>query len=114
MSAKIKSEVEDPVVCSLKADHEGKHAVKGDVSTVSFVKVPSQQEDEFDAVGRNVAAKLRGMTKIQQTVAEKLISEILFYGKMDKLTEETEINLEEVDIMSEANSGVEVREAVSL
>ena len=39
----------------------------------------SRQEDEFDIVGKNVAAKLRRITDMQ-IVAEKLINETLYQG----------------------------------
>ncbi|KAM7360898.1 uncharacterized protein ACRADG_008487 [Cochliomyia hominivorax] len=43
-------------------------------------------EDEFDAIGINVASKLRVMNTHQRIVAEKLISDVLFNGQLDNLT----------------------------
>ncbi|XP_023296324.2 TPR-containing protein DDB_G0280363 [Lucilia cuprina] len=43
-------------------------------------------EDEFDAIGMNVASKLRVMNTHQRIVAEKLISDVLFNGQLDNLS----------------------------
>ena len=49
--------------------------------------------DEFDAIGKNVAAKLRCMKSTQRIVAEKLIHDALFYGQLEKLTDTSCIQL---------------------
>lgn len=43
-------------------------------------------EDEYDAIGVNVACKLRVMTTHQRIIAEKLISDVLFNGQLDNLS----------------------------
>ncbi|CAH1992806.1 unnamed protein product [Acanthoscelides obtectus] len=43
-------------------------------------------DDEYDAIGKNVAAKLRNMTATQQGIAEKVINEVIFFGRFEKLT----------------------------
>ncbi|CAI9597420.1 unnamed protein product [Staurois parvus] len=55
--------------------------------------VLNQKEDEFDAFGVTVAAKLRKMDEKQRLLSEVLITDILFKGMMKKLTEETSISL---------------------
>lgn len=55
--------------------------------------VLNQKEDEFDAFGVTVAAKLRKMDEKQRLLSEVLITDILFKGMMTKLTEETSISL---------------------
>lgn len=54
----------------------------------------SQKEDEFDVFGKNVAIKLRTMTKEQKILAEKLINDIIFYGQMEQLSLDTQIELQ--------------------
>lgn len=49
-------------------------------------------DDEYDAIGKNVAAKLRNMTAIQQGIAEKLINEVIFLGRFERLTFDTTIH----------------------
>ncbi|XP_017486231.1 PREDICTED: myb-like protein Q [Rhagoletis zephyria] len=44
-----------------------------------------RQEDEYDAIGMNVASKLRVMNPTQRIIAEKLISDVLFNGQLDNL-----------------------------
>lgn len=51
----------------------------------------SHQEDEFDIVGKNVAAKLRRMTKDMQLIAEKLIYDTLFKGLSGELNKNMEL-----------------------
>ncbi|XP_075144944.1 uncharacterized protein LOC142219989 [Haematobia irritans] len=45
-----------------------------------------RNEDEFDAIGINVASKLRVMNTHQRIIAEKLISDVLFNGQLDNLS----------------------------
>lgn len=52
------------------------------VINTSMVK----HDDEYDAIGINVASKLRSMNHHQRIVAEKLISDVLFSGQLDSLT----------------------------
>lgn len=44
-----------------------------------------RSEDEFDAIGMNVASKLRVMNTHQRIIAEKLISDVLFNAQLDNL-----------------------------
>ncbi|XP_013099519.1 putative mediator of RNA polymerase II transcription subunit 26 [Stomoxys calcitrans] len=46
----------------------------------------TRNEDEFDAIGINVASKLRVMNTHQRIIAEKLISDVLFNGQLDNLS----------------------------
>ncbi|XP_075059405.1 uncharacterized protein LOC142144440 isoform X1 [Mixophyes fleayi] len=55
--------------------------------------VLNQKEDEFDAFGVTVAAKLRKMDDKQRLLSEVLITDVLFKGMMKKLTEDTSISL---------------------
>ncbi|KAL7298704.1 hypothetical protein TKK_0008462 [Trichogramma kaykai] len=42
-------------------------------------------DDEFDAIGRNVAFKLRNMKSNQKIIAEKLINDVLFQAQLGTL-----------------------------
>ncbi|XP_031838556.1 uncharacterized protein LOC116429591 isoform X1 [Nomia melanderi] len=50
-------------------------------------------EDEFDAIGRNVAAKLRNMRLDQRIIAEKLLSDILFEAQLGNLHRDSNIHV---------------------
>lgn len=43
-------------------------------------------EDEYDAIGVNIAAKLRAMNTTQRIIGEKIIALTLFHGQMKTLT----------------------------
>ncbi|EDW67511.1 uncharacterized protein [Drosophila virilis] len=45
-----------------------------------------RHEDEYDAIGVNVASKLRSINHTQRIIAEKLISDVLFNAQLDNLT----------------------------
>ena len=50
-------------------------------------------EDEFDAIGRNVAAKLRHMRLDQRIIAEKLLNDILFEAQLGNLHRDSSIHV---------------------
>lgn len=50
-------------------------------------------EDEFDAIGKNVAAKLRGMRLDQRIVAEKLINDVLFEAQLCTLHRDSSLQV---------------------
>ncbi|XP_055379644.1 uncharacterized protein LOC129610887 [Condylostylus longicornis] len=52
----------------------------------------SRNNDEFDAIGMNVASKLRTMNPTQRIIAEKLISDVLFNGQLDTLAVSSRIS----------------------
>ncbi|XP_054741680.1 pneumococcal serine-rich repeat protein [Anastrepha obliqua] len=45
----------------------------------------SLNKDDCDFIGSNVTLKLRSMDRTQRIIAEKLISEVLFYGQFNEL-----------------------------
>ncbi|KAG5896537.1 hypothetical protein JTB14_030742 [Gonioctena quinquepunctata] len=51
----------------------------------------SQNQDEFDAVGNNVACKLRRMNDNQKILAEQLLNEVILLGIQNKLNDYTDI-----------------------
>ncbi|XP_012169011.2 uncharacterized protein LOC100644070 [Bombus terrestris] len=50
-------------------------------------------EDEFDAIGRNIAAKLRSMKLDQRIIAEKLLNDILFEAQLGNLHKDSNIHV---------------------
>ncbi|KAG7207590.1 hypothetical protein KM043_009213 [Ampulex compressa] len=50
-------------------------------------------EDEFDAIGRNVAAKLRNMRLDQRIIAEKLLNDVLFEAQLGNLHRDSNIHV---------------------
>lgn len=50
-------------------------------------------EDEYDAIGRNVAAKLRHMRSDQRIIAEKLVNDILFEAQLGNLSRDSNIHV---------------------
>lgn len=50
-------------------------------------------EDEFDAIGRNVAAKLRNMRLDQRIIAEKLLNDIMFEAQLGNLHRDSNIHI---------------------
>ncbi|XP_014204093.1 uncharacterized protein LOC106636261 [Copidosoma floridanum] len=50
-------------------------------------------EDEYDAIGKNVAAKLRHMGVDQRIIAEKLLNDILFEAQLGNLHRNSSINV---------------------
>ncbi|XP_055918126.1 uncharacterized protein LOC129950269 [Eupeodes corollae] len=49
------------------------------------------EQDDCDYVGSNVSIKLRSMERTQRIIAEKLISEVLFYGQIAELEKTAKI-----------------------
>lgn len=45
------------------------------------------QEDWLDITGKKIAYDLRELNERQRIIAEKLISDVIFYAKLDKLNE---------------------------
>ncbi|CAG9564217.1 unnamed protein product [Danaus chrysippus] len=52
----------------------------------------TEVEDEYDAIGINVAAKLRGLPPNMRILAEKLINDVLYQAQMNNLGSSTVIN----------------------
>lgn len=59
----------------------------------STIKTSSVLEDVFDAIGKNVAHKLRGMPQQQRIIAEKIISDVMYHGQMENLTTNSHMEL---------------------
>ncbi|KAH8306285.1 hypothetical protein KR018_006155 [Drosophila ironensis] len=55
-------------------------------TTTTAPSTSHRHEDEYDAIGVNVACKLRTINPTQRIIAEKLISDVLFNAQLDTLT----------------------------
>lgn len=53
----------------------------------------SKVDSPEEIYGKNIGMQLTEMTKTQKFIAEKLISEVIFYGKLEKLTLSSSISL---------------------
>ncbi|EDW49659.1 GM23117 [Drosophila sechellia] len=53
-------------------------------TTTAAPSTSHRQDDEYDAIGVNVASKLRSINATQRIVAEKLISDVLFNAQVGK------------------------------
>lgn len=62
---------------------------KSSENEITVAQYETQKEDEYDAYGITVAAKLRKMTEHQRLFSENLINQILFKGMFNKLSENT-------------------------
>ncbi|KAH8337212.1 uncharacterized protein [Drosophila kikkawai] len=61
----------------------------GNASTTAYTTTAPtshRHDDEYDAIGVNVASKLRAINPTQRIIAEKLISDVLFNAQLDNLT----------------------------
>uniref|UniRef100_W8AKR7 MADF domain-containing protein n=2 Tax=Ceratitis capitata TaxID=7213 RepID=W8AKR7_CERCA len=54
-------------------------------SAAAAIYAESLNKDDCDFIGSNVTLKLRSMDRTQRIIAEKLISEVLFYGQFNEL-----------------------------
>lgn len=48
----------------------------------SQLTTPEPKEDEYAMVGKRIAFQFKGMNKHQRLIAEKLVSDIMYYGRM--------------------------------
>lgn len=53
----------------------------------------SKVDSPENIYGKNICLQLTEITKTQKCIAEKLISEVIFYGKLEKLTLSSSISL---------------------
>ncbi|ALC40016.1 CG5953 [Drosophila busckii] len=62
-----------------------KSSVSAQAASAAALYAESLNRDDFDFVGSNVSMKLRTMDRTQRIIAEKLISEVLYYGQFNEL-----------------------------
>ncbi|XP_061398980.1 uncharacterized transmembrane protein DDB_G0289901-like [Musca vetustissima] len=54
-------------------------------AAAAAIYAESLNKDDCDFIGSNVSVKLRSMDRTQRIIAEKLISEVLYYGQFNEL-----------------------------
>lgn len=52
-----------------------------------------QIEDDWNIIGRSIGLQLRDLSENQRDIAQKLIADVIFHGKMKRLNEHTTIHL---------------------
>lgn len=63
------------------------------------------EHDEFDIVGKRFAFQLKKLEDGQRFIAEKLMSDILFYGAMGRLEEDCTINFPSKNVPGHQQNG---------
>lgn len=61
------------------------------ILNVVSARLNESAEDEFSIVGKNIAAKLRKLSKETKIYTEKLINDLLFQAELGKVNEHTKI-----------------------
>ena len=62
------------------------------------------KEEEWEIIGRSLGVQLKQLSENQQTIAQKLISYVLFYGKKERLTDFSSILLHPASYSGYVNS----------
>lgn len=57
--------------------------------TIKTLNAQPIEDDECSIVGKRFAMQLRGMTDHQKFLAEKIISDVMYHGRMEMLTEDS-------------------------
>lgn len=60
----------------------------------TYNALTASTQDEFDAVGSNVACKLRRMNENQRAIAELIINKTIIFGVQDKLVDASDVVLD--------------------
>ncbi|XP_072945160.1 uncharacterized protein [Epargyreus clarus] len=53
----------------------------------------TRQDDDWEIIGKSIGVQLKNLSTHQQVIAQKIINDSLFYGKLGKLTDESSITL---------------------
>lgn len=54
---------------------------------IQLLNTPPDQDNECTIVGKRFAFQLQSMTEEQRLIAEKIIADVMYYGRRGKLTE---------------------------
>lgn len=84
---------ESPTIRRRKYDEISTFSESPEIQKVSQNNNSFVVEDEFDAIGRNVAAKLRNMRLDQRIVAEKLLNDVLFEAQLGTLHRDSSLHV---------------------
>lgn len=66
------------------------------LATTTLRKINEEKEvtdDEFSIAGKKYAFDLRALNTEQRTIAEKIVSDVIYYGKLAQLNVNSSINL---------------------
>lgn len=53
----------------------------------------TRQDDDWEIIGKSIGVQLKTLSTHQQVIAQKIINDALFYGKLGKLADESSITL---------------------
>lgn len=57
------------------------------------IAIRTEDNGESEAFGKSIGLQLKHLDSMQRNIAEKLISEIIFYGRLAKLKVDSTINI---------------------
>ncbi|XP_049875450.1 uncharacterized protein LOC126373351 [Pectinophora gossypiella] len=70
----------------------------------------AQIDDEFEAYGRSIGFQMKNLNKRQLTIAQKIISDVLFYAKLDQLSETSYVVRKSSNESGTSHSGLNQRQ----
>ncbi|XP_043289381.1 uncharacterized protein [Venturia canescens] len=73
--------IEPPPAKKQRTQHP--KAAKASVETDE--KINNADQSEWEVIGKSIGYQLKGLERTQLTIAQKLISDVIFYGKMNRL-----------------------------
>lgn len=62
-------------------------------NSVNNHNLSTHVDDKFDAMGKKIAFDLRSLSPDQLIFAEKLMSDVIYYGKLNKLNEDAMVSI---------------------
>lgn len=57
--------------------------------------LPTHVDDKYDAMGKKMAFDLRSLSPYQLIFAEKLMSDVMYYAKLNKLNEDAVVSIKQ-------------------
>ncbi|XP_072948021.1 uncharacterized protein [Epargyreus clarus] len=83
--------------------------------TPNFIQMPESMiddpetvqmtEEDYETLGKSIGIQLRDLSKTQLTITQKIISDAIYYARMDMLTEKSHIALQKDEPNPETSSG---------
>ncbi|XP_072948023.1 uncharacterized protein [Epargyreus clarus] len=83
--------------------------------TPNFIQMPDSMidnpetvqmtEEDYETLGKSIGIQLRDLSKTQLTITQKIISDAIYYARMDMLTEKSHIALQKDEPNPETSSG---------
>ncbi|VVD02900.1 unnamed protein product [Leptidea sinapis] len=78
----------------LQNNDEDLHKVNESLNASEAQDLDDNEDQECDLMGRMTGIQLKSLVKRQRMIALKLISDVIFYAKLDQLTAESSIKLD--------------------